>query len=94
MLHGNGSKIYVLHSLSRCPLSLTGRPTPWDDWIIGFLGDVVGDTALNLILPEEIFDETPEMLVYNIDALNQELPGLDVNALFHRVHTNANNAVP
>ena len=94
MLHGNGSKIYVLHSLSRCPLSLTGRPTPWDDWIIGFLGDVVGDTALNLILPEEIFDETPEMLVYNIDTLNQELPGLDVNALFHRVHTNANNAVP
>jgi hypothetical protein len=49
---------------------------------------------LNLILPEEIFDETPEMLVYNIDTLNQELPGLDVNALFHRVHTNANNAVP
>jgi hypothetical protein len=92
-LHGNGPKIYVLHSLSRYPLSLTGQPTPWDDRIIGFLGDVVGDTALNMILPEEIFDETPETLVYNMDTLNQELPGLDMNVLFPRVRANANNAV-
>jgi hypothetical protein len=93
-LHGNGPKIYVLHSLSRFPLSLTGRLTPWDNRIIGFLGDVVGDTALNIMLPEEIFDETSETLVYNMDTLNQDFPGLDMNSLFPRVHANANNATP
>jgi hypothetical protein len=74
-------------------MSLNGRPTPWDNHIIGFLGNIVGDTALNVILPEEVFDVTAETLVYNLDTLTQELPGLDNAALFPRVRANANNAV-
>jgi hypothetical protein len=74
-------------------MSLNGRPTPWDNHIVGFLGDVVGDTALNVILPEEALDVTAETLVYDLDTLTQELPGLDNAALFPRVRANANNAV-
>jgi hypothetical protein len=91
-INGNAPRVYLVHSLSRFPASLTGHVTPWDDRIIGFLGDVLGDTALNVILPDTLFDETPNTLVYNEDTLIQELPGLDDTALFPRVHANANNA--
>jgi hypothetical protein len=90
-LHGNVPKLYVVHSLSRYPMSLAGQPTLWDDRIIGFLGEIVGDTAMNVLLPEEIFDELPETLVYTADTLVQELPNLDVAALFPRIRQNAAN---
>jgi len=92
-LNGNVPKIYLVHSLSRYPMSLTGQPTPWDNRIIGFLGDVVGKSALNAILPEEIFDTTAETFVYNTATLNQALVDLDDAALLPRVRKNANNAV-
>jgi hypothetical protein len=92
-LNGVNSRVYLVHSLSRYPLSLNGRPTPWDNRIIGFLGDVVGGSAMNIILPEEIFDETPETLVYNAETLNEELPELGVGEFFPRVRANADNAV-
>lgn len=92
-LHGNVPKIYVLHSLSRFPVSLAGRPTPWDNRIVGFLGDIVGDAVLNVLVPETIFDETPETSVYNMETLTNDLPALAEDALFPRVRANAANAV-
>jgi hypothetical protein len=72
-LNGNVPKIYLVHSLSCYPMSLTGQPTLWDNRIVGFLGDVVGESALNVILPEENFNTTAETLVYNTATLNQAL---------------------
>ena len=92
-LHEATPKIYLLHSLSRYPSSLTGRNTPWDDKILGYLGDVLGDSALTIMLPEEIFDETPDTLVLDAEALVQELPALAIDALLPRVRANAANAV-
>jgi hypothetical protein len=75
-------------------MSLAGQPTPWDDRIVGYLGDVLGDTATNVLLPEEIFDEVPNTLVLNAEALVQALPNLDVGALLPRVRQNtADDAV-
>jgi len=89
MIHCVSSKIYLLHLLSQYPTSLTGRTTPCDDRIIGYLGDVLGDTALNVVLPESIFDETPEILVLNAETPIQELPNFAVDALIPRVRANA-----
>jgi hypothetical protein len=33
-IHGNAPRVYLVHSLSRYPTSLTGRVTPWDNRII------------------------------------------------------------
>ncbi len=94
LLNATAPKIYVVHSLSRYPMSLAGQPTPWDNKIIGYLGDILGDTAMNVILPEEVFDEVPETLVLNAEALVQALPNLAANALLPRVRQNAaDNAV-
>jgi hypothetical protein len=93
-LNDTAPKIYVIHSLSRYPMSLAGQPTPWDNKIIGYLGDILGDTAMNVILTEEVFNEVPETLVLNAEALVQALPNLAANALLPRVRQNAaDNAV-
>jgi hypothetical protein len=36
---------------------------------------------MNVLLPEEIFDDVPNTLVLNAEALVQALPNLDVGAL-------------
>jgi len=72
-------------------MSLTGRASRWDNCIIGFLGDVIEDIALNVIIPDELFDETPNTLVYNPDAFAQAYPDLDIAGLFPRIKANAAN---
>jgi hypothetical protein len=91
VIHGTTSRVYVIHSLSRFPMSLTGRASRWDNCIIGFLGDVIEDIALNVIIPDELFDETPNTLVYNPDAFAQAYPDLDIAGLFPRIKANAAN---
>jgi hypothetical protein len=66
-LHNNVTKIYVVHSISRYP-KLSGRATPWDGQLNGFLGDIVEDMVLNVVLPETIFDEVTKTLVYNAET--------------------------
>jgi hypothetical protein len=88
-LHDNVTKIYVVNSISRYPRALTGRATPWDGQLIGFLGDTVGDMVLNVVLPETLFDEVTDTLVYNAETFAQELPNLALANLFPRVHANA-----
>jgi hypothetical protein len=44
---------------------------------------------MNVLLPEEIFDDVPNTLVLNAEALVQALPNLDVGALLRRVRQNA-----
>jgi hypothetical protein len=49
--------------------------------------------VLNVVLPETIFDEVTETLVYNAETFAQELPNLALANLFPRVHANtADNA--
>jgi len=45
--------------------------------------------VLNVVLPETIFDEVTETLVYNAETFAQELPNLALANLFPRVHANA-----
>jgi hypothetical protein len=93
-IHGTVPKVYLIHALSGYPRALTGRTTPWDNKIIGYLGGVLSNSIVNVVLPETIFDETPNTLVLNAETLIQELPNLAADALLPRVRANdADNAV-
>jgi len=90
-LYGGTHRVYIVHMLSRYPPGIDGNPSPWDNRICAYLGDVVQERATNVLLPENVFDALPPVLVYNEETLAQELPNLANGFFFPRGrHQNGN----
>jgi hypothetical protein len=47
-------KIYCIHNLSRFLPALDGSPSPWDDGIFGFVGDLTANHCPSVRLPPEV----------------------------------------
>jgi hypothetical protein len=90
-LYGRTHRVYILHMLSRYPPGIDGNPSPWDNRICAYLGDVVQERATNVLLPDNVFEALPPVLVYNEETLAQELPNLANGGFFPRGrHQNGN----
>jgi hypothetical protein len=91
-LHANAKhRVYIVHVLSKYIPVIDGQVTPWDNRICGFLGEVLGDQALNIAIPATAFNAV-QCTVYNEARLGLELPNLNDGDLFSRV-TAANQDV-
>jgi hypothetical protein len=77
-------RIYLIHMLSRYPPSLDGRVTPWDNRLCAYLGDLVQDQPINVLLPDNIFEILPQLYMYDEETLAQELPNMVNGTLFPR----------
>jgi len=75
-------RIYLIHMLSRYPPSLDGRVTPWDNRLCAYLGDLVQDQPINVLLPDNIFEILPQLYMYDEETLAQELPNMVNGTLF------------
>ena len=86
-LHPNTPpRVYLLHTLSRFPpASLDGTITPWDDQLIGCLGDVLQDTVATVTLPATAFDLTAHNRVYTAETLPDHLAQLPAQDMFPRL---------
>jgi hypothetical protein len=85
-------RIYILHTLSKYPPSIDGIATPWDNRIIGFLGNVLGKkTTLTIVIPAMAFTAI-HCLVYTEDCLALELPNLGNTDYFPRLGANAQDS--
>jgi len=89
----NAPRIYLVHMLSRYPPAIDGRVTPWDNRICGYLGDVIRESPVNVLLPDSIFDIQAPTLVYDEDTLTQELPNLANDAFFPRGRVQNGNVI-
>lgn len=88
------ARIYVIHKLSKFPRSFAGTETPWDDKCFVFLGDMVGETIQSVTIPDTMFRETPQVMVYNEVALAEEVTNLANDAVFPRLAQAHPEAVP
>jgi hypothetical protein len=86
-LHPNTpQRVYLLHTLSRFPpAALDGSITPWDDQLLGCLGDVLQDTVATVMLPATAFDLTAHNRVYTAETLPDHLAQLPAQDMFPRL---------
>jgi len=92
----NGTACYrvdVLHTLSKYTPTLDGSPTPWDNCIFGFLGDVLKNTTASVIIPNTAFSIV-QGLEYNEAQFTAELSLLPQGDLFPRLAANNQDGVP
>jgi hypothetical protein len=86
-------RVYVLHTLSKYTPTLDGNPTPWDNCIFGFLGDVLKNTTASVIIPNTAFSIV-QGLEYNEAQFTAELSLLPQGDLFPRLAANNQDGVP
>jgi len=91
-IHGTKPRIYVLHTLSKYVPSFDGRPTPWDNRIFGFLGDVMSDSALTIAIPNTSFNIV-QCTTYTNARLSNELVRIGDNDLLPRLNAGAQDTV-
>jgi len=90
----NTPRIYLVHMLSRYPPAIDGRETPWDNHIFGYLGDLVQDQPIHVLLPDTIFEIMAPVNVYDEETLAQELPHLANGTFFSRGRVQQDNVIP
>jgi hypothetical protein len=83
-LHPNTPpRVFVIHSLSRFPpAALDGVATPWDNQLLGCLGDVLQDNIATVRLPDAAFNLTAYSCVYTEAALPNQLALLQAQGHF------------
>jgi len=79
------SRVYVVHKLSKYPRAFDGRESPWDNQVFGLLGDVMGENAQIVSLPNTILNFTNQVVIYDDGTFNTELTNLAADALFPRL---------
>jgi hypothetical protein len=79
--------------LSRYPPALDSRVTPWDNQVCAYLGDVVQDNPVNVLLPNNVFDIIQQVYVYDEETLAQELPNMANGTLFLRGRPRNGNVI-
>jgi hypothetical protein len=87
-IHGTRPRIYVLHTHSKYVPSFDSHPTPWDNRIFCFLGDVMGDSALTVTIPNTSFN-IMQYTTYTNARLSNELVRIGDNDLLPRLNAGA-----
>jgi len=84
-LHGTGRpRIYLLHVLSKFTPALDGHITPWDNRLLGYLGEVLDRSAMTVVIPSTAFNVV-QCPVYNDARFTTEYTNLNDTELFSRI---------
>lgn len=85
-------RVCLLHLLSKYTPALDGRTTPWANRIFGFLGDVIGQNAMSVIIPYTAFN-TVQCPVWNDARFTADYLALGDCDLFPWVAANNQEAL-
>jgi len=69
-------KIYCLHLPSKFPSSFTGRVTPWDGQGFVYLGELIQNYAMTIILPDNAFRAIVNVRAKTVDYIATHLEEL------------------
>ena len=67
-----GYRIFMLHRPARFTARLDGVQTQWDNRIFAYRGDIMFNTMSIVEFPEDAFETTPPVQIWNVARLTEE----------------------
>lgn len=87
-------RIYIIHMPTKYIPCLDGRPSPWDNRLFAFLGELIRDNPMTVAFPASGFElVTNNIWIWDDATFQTELPNLQEAQLFPKQNANAANTV-
>lgn len=87
-------RIYVIHMPTKYTPAIDGRPSPWDNRLFAFLGELIRDNPMTVAFPASGFELVPNNVwIWNDATLTVELQNLADAQLFPKQNANAANSI-